>query len=161
MHFLFISAFFHRAQATRAKRHSLRIAVDGHFDGTDIGFPTSVGFTVGVRNVMTVYHTFSADTAFCHIDTSLCTENGYIQTAFIIISYGQIKCNSFFFIFIGSSSVFIDILVFVFETLQKFFSFFVFFVIGIKINRKQEQHHTHGSDKSPCPKKKAEFVYRL
>lgn len=34
---------------------------------SDIGLPASVGFAVGVRNVMTEHNAFSANLALCHL----------------------------------------------------------------------------------------------
>jgi hypothetical protein len=56
-------SLFHGAQATSTN-------VDGfaafQSDFANVGLPSSVGFTMGVRNVLTEHNTLAADTALCH-----------------------------------------------------------------------------------------------
>ena len=56
----------HRAQAAGADRNSLRVATDGDLNLADIGLPTSVGLTIGVRNVLSENNALTANTTFCH-----------------------------------------------------------------------------------------------
>jgi hypothetical protein len=57
-------SLFHGAQATGAN-------VDGfaafQSDFANVGLPSSIGFTMGVRNVLTEHHALAADTALCHL----------------------------------------------------------------------------------------------
>ena len=56
-------SLFHGAQATGAN-------VDGfaafQSDFANVGLPSSIGFTMGVRNVLTEHHALATDTALCH-----------------------------------------------------------------------------------------------
>ena len=57
-------SLLHGAQATGAN-------VDGfaafQSDFANVGLPSSIGFTMGVRNVLTEHHALAADTALCHL----------------------------------------------------------------------------------------------
>lgn len=63
-------ALFQCAKATGANGNNLGRAVDCKFDFTDIGLPGSARFSVGMRYVVAVHDTLSADTANCHMNTS-------------------------------------------------------------------------------------------
>ena len=53
-------------QATRANGNGLVRTVHDCLDLANIGLPGAIGFTVGVRNILTVDNTLSADTTLCH-----------------------------------------------------------------------------------------------
>ena len=53
-------------QATGANGNGLVRTVNNCLDLANVGLPGAIGFTVGVRNILTVNNTLSADTAFCH-----------------------------------------------------------------------------------------------
>ena len=63
-------SLLHGTQAAGTYGDRLGIAADGNLYLADIGLPTSVGLAVGVRNGLTEYNALSANTTFCHIDTS-------------------------------------------------------------------------------------------
>ena len=60
-------SLFHRAQATRTNVDCLAAF---QFHLANVGLPASVGFAVGVRNVLTENNALATDTTFCHFDTS-------------------------------------------------------------------------------------------
>ena len=62
--------YFTRTQAARANVHGSVSTLNNRLNTTNIGFPSSVGFAVRVRYVVTKHNAFTADTAFCHTDTS-------------------------------------------------------------------------------------------
>ena len=53
-------------QATGANGDGLVSTVHDCLDLANVGLPGAIGFTVGVRYILTVDNTLSADTAFCH-----------------------------------------------------------------------------------------------
>ena len=53
-------------QATGANGDGLMGTVHNCLDLANVGLPGAIGFTVGVRHILTVDNTLSADTAFCH-----------------------------------------------------------------------------------------------
>ena len=53
-------------QATRTNINRFRRAVHNRFNPTNIGFPSTVGFSVGMGHVIAENNAFSAYTAFCH-----------------------------------------------------------------------------------------------
>ena len=55
-----------RAQATGANRHGGGGPVNNCLHLADVGLPRTVGFTVGVRNVLTEHNALTAYTALCH-----------------------------------------------------------------------------------------------
>lgn len=61
------------AEATRAYVDGLVGSFNNCLYAADVGLPGTVGFAVGVRNIVSENNTFSAQTAFCHFDTSHCT----------------------------------------------------------------------------------------
>ena len=56
-------SLFHRAQATRTNVDCLAAF---QFHLANVGLPASVGFAVGVRNVLTENNALATDTTFCH-----------------------------------------------------------------------------------------------
>lgn len=46
--------------------HSLAGSVDHHLDPSNIGLPGSVGFPIGMGDILTEYNTLSANITFCH-----------------------------------------------------------------------------------------------
>ena len=58
------------AKATRADVDSLVRSVNNSLYPTDVRLPSSVSFTVRVRNVVTERNALAADTALSHFDTS-------------------------------------------------------------------------------------------
>ena len=53
-------------QATRANSHGLGSTVNDCLYLTNVGLPGTIGFTVGVGNILTVYNTLATDTTLCH-----------------------------------------------------------------------------------------------
>ena len=64
------SANFAGTKATRAYSNCLNSAVHISLYLANIGLPCSVCFAVRVGNIVTKHNALSADTAFCHTDTS-------------------------------------------------------------------------------------------
>ena len=60
-------------EATRAYVDGLVGSFNNCLYAADVGLPGTVGFAVGVRNVMPESNSLSAHAAFCHFDTSHCT----------------------------------------------------------------------------------------
>ena len=58
-------------KAARANVYRLVGTVGNCFDAANVGLPSTVGLTMGVRHGVTENNALSADAAFCHIDTSL------------------------------------------------------------------------------------------
>lgn len=63
---LLCAVHFAGTQATRTNSHRRGCAVNNRSYFADVGLPGTVGLTVGVRNVLTEHHTFSANAALCH-----------------------------------------------------------------------------------------------
>ena len=61
------SGHFVGAHTTRTNVYGLVGTVYNGLYLFHIDFPSSVGFTVGVRNILAEDHAFSANTALCHI----------------------------------------------------------------------------------------------
>ena len=61
------SSLFHCAQATRTNADRFAAIL---LYLANIGLPGSVGFAVRVRNILTEYNALSAESTFCHFDTS-------------------------------------------------------------------------------------------
>jgi hypothetical protein len=55
------------AETTRANRYGLVCSVNNGANLSDVGFPGSACFTVGVRNIVSESNTFTAAHTFCHI----------------------------------------------------------------------------------------------
>ena len=64
------SGNFARTKATRANSNGLGCAINHSSYLTDVGLPSSVCFTMRVRNCLSEDNALSANTALCHIDTS-------------------------------------------------------------------------------------------
>ena len=67
------------AEATRAYVDGLVGSFNNRLYATDVRLPGTVGFAVGVRNVVSEDDSFSAQAAFCHFDTSHCTKVQLIE----------------------------------------------------------------------------------
>lgn len=74
-------------EATRAYVDGLVGSFNDRFDTADVGFPGTVGFAVGVRNIVSEDDSFSAQAAFCHFDTSHCTDVQLIEKFDCFIVY--------------------------------------------------------------------------
>ena len=57
---------FPGTKAARADVDRLGASIDDRFDAADVGLPGSVGFAVGMGNVVSEHDALAADTAFCH-----------------------------------------------------------------------------------------------
>jgi hypothetical protein len=55
------------AETTRANRYGLVCSVNNGANLSDVCFPGSACFTVGVRNIVSERNTFTAAHTFCHI----------------------------------------------------------------------------------------------
>ena len=67
------------AEATRAYVDGLVGSSNNSLYAADVGLPGTVGFAVGVRNVVSEDDSFSAQAAFCHFNTSHCTKVQLIE----------------------------------------------------------------------------------
>lgn len=56
-----------RTQAAGADIDCLVLTVDNNLNGSDVRFPSSVGLSVGMGNIMTKGNTLFTDAAFCHV----------------------------------------------------------------------------------------------
>ena len=74
-------------EATRAYVDGLVGSFNNSLDTADVGLPGTVGFAVGVRNVVSEDNSFSAQAAFCHFDTSHCTKVQLIEKFDCFIVY--------------------------------------------------------------------------
>ena len=55
--------------------HMARSTVNDRLDALDVGLPSSVGTSMGVRDLDTESHTLAADIALCHLLHLLATTN--------------------------------------------------------------------------------------
>ena len=86
------------AETTRANRYGLVCSVNNGANLSDVCFPGSACFTVGVRNIVSESNTFTAAHTFCHIlhlprkirtiiTRALKFPWVHLNTALVIISY--------------------------------------------------------------------------
>ena len=111
-------SLLHGAQATRT---NVNCFAAFQLYLADVGLPSSVGFTMGVRNVLTEHNALTADTTFCHFSDLLKTCSCQKMVAELIPYF---KRQSLYHTFFKKARVFFDFFIIFLSFFQQKHIFF-------------------------------------